>query len=133
MIDAGPPPRDDDALAFLRYHVTELLDDLRGDPNGDESRLIADALVRAAADLHLAMAGAWSGGGKWLLRELREAAPAFADELVAALRAHEWSDARPLITLVDRVLEASGGPLFEGYRASGKELLRRFEERRNQP
>ena len=88
--------------------------------------------MRAAADLYCAMAGAWQGGGKWLLRELREADPAFADELVAGLRAHERGDAGPLIALVERVLDASGGPLFEGYRASGKELLRRFEERRGQ-
>lgn len=129
MIDTGPPPRDDEALASLRYRVTDLLDDLRGDPDGDESRFIVDDLVRSVSELFFAMAGAWQGGGKWLLRELREADPGFADDLVAARRAHERGDAGPLIALVERVLGASGGPLFEGYRASGMELLRRFEER----
>jgi hypothetical protein len=132
MISAGPPPHDDQTLAFLRYHVTDLLDDLRGDPDGEESRFVADDLVRGTAELFFAMAGAWTGGGKWLLRELREADPGFADDVVAALRAHGGGDAGPLITLVERVLAAGGGPLFDGYRASGRELLREFLEREGQ-
>jgi hypothetical protein len=131
-IAAGPPPHDDGAFAFLRYHVTDLLDDLRGDPDGEESRFVVDDLVRATAELFFAMAGAWRGKGKWLLRELREADPGFADDLVTAVGAHGGGDAGPLIAVVERVLAASGGPLFDGYRASGKELLRAFEERESQ-
>jgi hypothetical protein len=31
------------------------------------------------------------------------------------------------MALAEDVLEASGGPLFDGYRASGKALLEKFE------
>jgi hypothetical protein len=41
--------------------------------------------------------------------------------------AHAGGDVAPLMALARDVLEASGGPLFDGYRASGKALLEKFE------
>lgn len=127
MIQAGPPAADEDELRLRRYGVTDVLDDLRGDPDGEEALLTATDLARGAAELHLTIAAAWLGTGKWLLRELRETDPAFADRFVSALRAHAGGDAAPLIRLAENVLERSGGSLFDGYRASGKALLERFE------
>jgi predicted nucleotidyltransferase len=126
VIDEGPPPATDEELRDLRYTVTDLLDDLIGDPAGDESLFIAASLAAELGSLILALQGAWRAGGKWLLRRLRMADPEVADELVAALRAHEQGDATPLIILTERVLGSSGGRMFEGYRASGKPLLEGF-------
>jgi predicted nucleotidyltransferase len=127
VIDAGPPQVDDEELALRRYGVTDGLDDVRGDPKGDETLLTAANLAREAAELHLTLARAWIGTRKWLLRELRETDPAFADRFVYAIRAHAGGDVTPLMALAGDVLEASGGPLFDGYRASGKKLLESFE------
>jgi catechol 2,3-dioxygenase-like lactoylglutathione lyase family enzyme len=107
--------------------VTDGLDDVRGDPEGDETLLTAANLAREVAELHLTLASAWIGTRKWLLRQLRETNPAFADRFVSAIRAHAGGDVTPLMALAEDVLEASGGRLFDGYRASGKAVLEKFE------
>jgi hypothetical protein len=127
VVDAGPPAVDDEELALRRYGVTDGLDDVRGDPEGDETLLTAANLAREVAELHLTLASAWIGTRKWLLRQLRETNPAFADRFVSAIRAHAGGDVTPLMALAEDVLEASGGRLFDGYRASGKAVLEKFE------
>jgi hypothetical protein len=123
VIDAGPPALSDGEMRDLRYTVTDLLDDLRGDPTGDESLVVGPALASQAGTLMLTLHGSWRSEGKWLLRRLRDASPDDAGELVAAMRAHQRGDAQPLIALAERVLESSGGRMFEGFRASGRPLL----------
>jgi hypothetical protein len=127
MIDAGPPAPSEDELTFRRYCVTDALEDLRGDPNGDEAPVTAAQLAKQVGELQLILAGAWIGTGKWLLRELRETDPAFAHRFVSSVRASGEGNAEALMRLAGDVLDASGGPMFDGYRASGKSLLQRFE------
>jgi len=132
MIDAGPPALSEEELTFRRYCVTDALEDLRGDPNGDEAPVTAAQLAKQVGELQLTLAGAWMGTGKWLLRELRETDSVFADRFVSAVRACGKGSAEALMRLASDVLDASGGPMFDGYRASGKSLLQRFEnEERN--
>jgi hypothetical protein len=126
-IDAGPPAVTEDDVRDLRYTVTDLLDDLRGDNDGDESLLIGPSLASEVATLFLTINGAWRSEGKWLLRRLRDTDPTVADRFVLALRAHQRGDAEPLIAFAEEILEASGGPLFDGYRASGTPLLAGLE------
>jgi hypothetical protein len=127
MILAGPPPVSEAELNEWRYGVTDGLDDVRGDPDGDETLLTAADLAKGVAGLHLMLAGAWIAGGKWLLRELRETDPPFADRFVSAMRAQAGGDVAPLVQLAEDVLDASGGPLFDGYGSSGKPLLAAFD------
>ena len=127
MIQAGPPTAGEEELNQWRYGVTDGLDDVRGDPDGDETLLTAANLARGVAELHLMLRGAWLGSGKWLLRELRETDPLFADRFVAAVRAYAGGDVAPLVRLAEDVLEESGGPMFDGYYSSGKPLLAKFE------
>lgn len=129
VIDAGPPPASEEELRNRRHGVTDLLDDVRGDPDGDETLLTAASLPTEVAALHLTISGAWLGGtGKWLLRELRETDPPFADRFVSAMRAHAAGDPTQLISLAIDVLDASGGPLFDGFGESGKARLEKFEQ-----
>jgi hypothetical protein len=123
LIASGPPPASDDDLRQLRYFVKDVLDDLRGDPLGDESTFVAPNLASDVAALVLMSRRSWQGGGKWLLRNLRTTDPERADQLVLALRAHQAGDAAPLISLAEQVLGMTGGEAFDGYRASGKPLL----------
>jgi Nucleotidyltransferase domain len=123
LIAAGPPPASDDDLSQLRYFVNDMLDDLRGDPLGDESTLVAPNLASDIAALVLMSHRSWQGGDKWLLRNLRTADRELADQLVLALRAHQGGDAAPLIALAEQVLAMTGGEAFDGYRSSGKPLL----------
>jgi hypothetical protein len=123
LIAAGPPPASDDDLKQLRYFLNDTLDDLRGDPHGDESTFVAPRLASEIAALVLMSRRSWQGEGKWLLRNLRTTDPERADQLVMALRAHQAGDAAPLISLAEQVLAMTGGEAFDGYRASGKPLL----------
>lgn len=123
LIASGPPPASDDDLRQLRYFVNDTLDDLRGDPQGDESTFVAPRLASEIAELVLMSRRSWRGEGKWLLRNLRANDPERADQLVLALRAREAGDAAPLISLAEQVLAMTGGEAFDGYRASGKPVL----------
>jgi hypothetical protein len=114
LLAAGPPPVPDWELDDCRYDLSDLLDDLTGSTDPGESIVISWHVLAATARLALLLAGHWLGGGKWLLRELRDLDPGLADELLAAL-----NDPAQLTRLADQVLEGSGGRLWEGYRQAG--------------
>ncbi|WP_327118837.1 hypothetical protein OHB12_11590 [Nocardia sp. NBC_01730] len=60
----------DTELRAARYQITDLLDDLTGSEDQNGRLLIAATLWQTTADLLLTGHGRWSGGGKWLRREL---------------------------------------------------------------
>jgi hypothetical protein len=122
-LEAGPPPLDEEALSHLRYALTDILDDFMADPHGPEAPFVLASLLPELVELELERRGAWRGSGKWILRRAAQADPAWAAELSAAIDAWKAGDAEPLVSIVRATLDASGGPLFEGYRASGKPLL----------
>jgi hypothetical protein len=105
----GPPPLTDAERERIRYGLTDLADDLTHAVDPGERLVIAAALWTDSARAALAFAGRWLGGGKWLLRELRELDPVLADDWLAAR-----DDPAPF---AGRVLSTVGGPLFDGYRA----------------
>jgi len=123
VIDAGPAPLTDAQLEERRYFVTDLLEDLRGmdADSGLERWLVASDLVSQAANLILATCGEWTGTGKWLARLLSEHAPIRAhqlDEAMRALAATGRQDA--LISVIQAILDASGGPVFAGFKRAGR-------------
>lgn len=118
MFDRGYPAPAQRTLDKLRYQVTDLLEDLEGDPSGEESLFIAPTLGMALCHLRLLTAGRWVGRGKWLLREARSFDQVWTDRLVAAIRSHERGDADPLIRLTDETLTKLGGRLFDGFHDS---------------
>ncbi len=125
VLDAGPPPLDDDELSMLRYGLTDLLDDLADAP-GHLRTAVAVAVWTETADLALALAGSWSGAGKWRARHLRtlddRQGTQMADELDAALRTALDGDPRPLTDLADAVLDRAGGRLWAGFRLAAPPL-----------
>ena len=72
-------------------------------------------MLRETAELALLIRGSWLGSGKWLLRKLRAAQPALAEELIEA----RDDPARPA-SLADGVLALAGGRLWAGYHQIGK-------------
>ncbi len=114
ILAAGPPPLSPDELDAHRYGLSDLLDDLAGSTDAGETIVICWYVVKATAELVLLTAGAWIGGGKWLLRELRQADLELADELIAAR-----DDPIGLSAIADRVLDRAGGRLWAGYRQQG--------------
>jgi hypothetical protein len=110
-VNAGPGPALASALEDARYGVTDLLDDLTHARDHDEAEVVRAVLWERVGHLALAAAGRWDGGGKWLLRELRAWDPEFADRWLVARH-----DDRAIAAVTRAVLDAAGGPMFEGYR-----------------
>jgi hypothetical protein len=104
----GPPPLTPAERDRQRYLLTDLLDDLRHVTDPGERVVLTATLWTETARAALGFAGWWVSGGKWLLRELRETDPGFADRWLAAR-----DDPAPLAA---EVLDRAGGPLFDGYR-----------------
>ncbi|WP_436528189.1 nucleotidyltransferase domain-containing protein [Actinoplanes sp. HUAS TT8] len=105
----GPGALTDEQKDWLRYGLTDGLDDFRHATDPGERVVIAAGLWTGVAEAVLSLGGRWVSGGKWLLRELREYDPDFAERWLAAREDPAG--------LVVEVLEGAGGPLFEGYRA----------------
>lgn len=115
VLAAGPPAVEQRELDRRRYGLTDLLDDLAGSSDPGETMLIRWNVLVQTSELALLLAGAWLGGGKWLLRELRAADPVLAGQLMAA---HDRS--AELAELAEMVLARGGGRLWAGYRQQGK-------------
>jgi hypothetical protein len=111
---AGPSPLDRPERERWRYVLTDLLDDLTHGRDPAEQIVITTALWLDTAELALHDARHWIGRGKWLVRELRDLDPVLAARWVAA-----HGDSAAVATLAAEVLEAAGGPLFDGYQVGG--------------
>jgi hypothetical protein len=114
VLAEGPPALPADELAWARYSLTDLLDDLVHSSDPGETAVIAADAWQATADLSLDLARHWRGRGKWLVRELRDLNPALAHRWLAAQHRP-----RAIDELARAVLEQAGGPLFEGYHVAG--------------
>lgn len=115
VLAAGPPVLEPAELDRRRYSLTDLLDDLAGSTDPGETAVICWYVIICSAELALVLAGAWLGGAKWLLRELRATDPRLADDLIGAR-----DDPVRLAGLADGVLARAGGRLWAGYRQDGK-------------
>jgi len=115
VLAQGPPPLAAQELAGLRYGLTDLLDDLEHSTDPGETTVIAATLWLRAAELALDTAGHWRGGGKWLLRELRDLDPGLADQWLAA-----HPDPAAVAVFAAQVLHRAGGLLFDGYHSVGE-------------
>jgi hypothetical protein len=111
VVAAGPPPLSAPGLDWARYSLTDTLDDLAGSNDLAETAVIGWHVWTQVAELALALAGHWSGTGKWLLRELRDADPELAARMVAAI-----GDPAALTAAADEVLAPAGGRLWAGLK-----------------
>ncbi|MFD4018372.1 nucleotidyltransferase domain-containing protein [Streptomyces sindenensis] len=116
---AGPPPATVTKLEDARYALTDLLDDFAAVTDAGERLFVVAELVRRTGELALLTHGTWLGGGKWLARRLEPVAPGLAERLDEAAQAALRGAPEGLTSLVTEVLDAAGGPVWEGYRRSG--------------
>jgi hypothetical protein len=120
IIDAGPAPLSIVELDQRRYGLTDTLDDLRGTADPVEMAFIAGHLLASAGELVLLSQRRWTGQSKWLARHLAEAPGGFAALLANGVNVLlATGDKQSMIDAVGAVLDLAGGPLTEGYRASG--------------
>ncbi len=110
-LDAGPDVTSTE-LAFRRYQLTDVIDDLRDADDPLERHLLATLTFEKTAELMLITAGDWIGAGKQLPRRLRRLDAARADALAAPLLADQFD---LLADAAERELERAGGRLREGF------------------
>ncbi len=120
MLERGPGPLVGDELELVRYGLTDLLDDLADMASGAEASAVVVAVWRATAELALGSAGAWTGSGKWLVRELQalddRRGTRLTEALDLALRRALAGERESLATVADEVLAGCGGRLWAGLR-----------------
>ncbi|MCX5384531.1 nucleotidyltransferase domain-containing protein [Streptomyces sp. NBC_00083] len=116
---AGPPPLSGPERDYLRYVLTDLLDDLRGCADPAERVYLVAHMLQRASELVLLVGGVWLGGGKWLSRRLAEAAPDVHRALHEAAAQAIAGDGTGFAAVVGEVLDLAGGPLWDGYAVKG--------------
>lgn len=110
-LDDGPSV-DDHELAFRRYVITDVLDDLRDASDALERQVLAATLFERTAELMLLNAGMWIGTGKYLPRRLRELPPERVDGLAGP---YLRGDHDGLADAVEHELSAAGGGVQAGF------------------
>ncbi|NTF46134.1 nucleotidyltransferase domain-containing protein [Rhizobium rhizogenes] len=125
VLRAGPAELAGEALNALRYQITDLLDDLRGDRRSPEIRAIAAQLYQPLADLMLLGRKTWSGRGKWIPRLLRETDQELANKFDDAFRQVWLGNFEVLRSLTHSELDLHGGPFFAGDKRMASQQARR--------
>lgn len=125
ILHASPPELEGEKLNALKYQITDLLDDLHGEPAAPEIQAIAAQLYQPLADLMLLGRGRWSGRGKWIPRLLREVDRDLADHFDDAFRRASAGEVEVLCDLTYSELDRHGGPFFAGDRRIASQQARR--------
>lgn len=117
LLDAGPPPWDEEELALKRYRLTDWVDDMRFPRSGEELVATGAWLYQDAAEFYFRARGMWSAHSKTIPRRLRATDAAFAEKFLRAFEAlFADKSPGPAVALVEELLEPFGGLLFEGFR-----------------
>lgn len=107
---AGPGPLPDDQRDVVRYHLTDLLDDLVHIDPGELPTLAAMAW-RQDAEAICHVNDGWVGQGKWLRRYVHILDPAGAARLDAAYIAAVNGDRDQVVREFNSILDQLGGCL----------------------
>ena len=117
LLEAGPPPWDEEELTLRRYRLTDWVDDMRFPRSGEELVATGAWLYQDAAEFYFRTRGLWSAHSKTIPRRLREADGAFAERFLRAFEAlFAGKHPDPAVALVAELLEPFGGFLFEGFK-----------------
>lgn len=117
LLEAGPPPWDEEELTLRRYRLTDWVDDMRYPRSGEELIATGAWLYQDAAEFYFRTRGLWSAHSKTIPRRLRETDALFAERFLRAFEAL-FAEKRPdpAVALVAELLEPFGGFLFDGFR-----------------
>ena len=124
LLEAGPPPWDEEELTLRRYRLTDWVDDLRFPRSAEELVATGAWLYQDAAEFYFRTRGLWSAHSKTIPRRLREADADFAERFLRAFDAL-FAEKRPdpAVALVAELLEPFGGFLFEGFRREAEKKV----------
>lgn len=134
LLEAGPPPWDEEELTLRRYRLTDWADDLRFPRSAAELVATGAWLYQDAAEFYFRTRGQWSAHSKTIPRRLREADANFAERFLRAFDAL-FAEKRPdpAVALVAELLEPCGGFLFEGFRKEAQKKVTSAERVNHEP
>jgi hypothetical protein len=117
VIETGPPVLTSEQDRQMRYHITDLLDDIRDPRSYAELVATGGQVHEALADYYLRARCRWSGKGKSIPRVLARVAPELSKRYCESFEIlFKHGDPGSVIALSEELLNGNGGLLFEGYR-----------------
>lgn len=115
-LQEGPPPLTEEDLHDRRYHISEILDDMREPRNRQELVASATLLYNELADFYFRTRRGWTGSGKNLVRRMKRADPVFARKFTDAFDdVFSTGQVQRVIAMAEDLINEQGGLLFEGY------------------
>lgn len=118
IIDEGPPSWSREEIDKVRFHITDLLDDIVFARNRTERIASSAKLYEILATFYFRAQNAWQADGKAIIQYLKnqnfELAEIYRDAFDEVFK---HNNTKALETLVNTILEPYGGLLWEGYRA----------------
>lgn len=113
----GPPPLTGDEVQDLRYHISELIDDIR-EPRSRQDLIAAATLAyNELANYYFRSGRGWGGSGKALLKRMKKTDPIFARRFSEAFDVlFTMGQPAKVIEIAGEILAPQGGFLFAGYR-----------------
>ncbi len=126
VIEMGPPDLSEEDVRKLRYNITSLVDDVREPRSKDELLASGAELYEALADYYFRTNNLWSAKGKAIPRILKQANDDLCSRYCNSFE-ELFSDGQPekVIALVEELLAANGGFLFDGHRLDAPKDHRR--------
>lgn len=117
VLKDGPPKLSSEEVEDRRYHISELIDDLREPRSRHELIAAASRAYGELADFYCRSHGHWTGAGKGLLKRLKTIDPALARRYSEAFdHLFQHGQPGPVIQLTEDMLAPFGGFLFDAYR-----------------
>lgn len=125
LIDEGPEKWSEETITTKRYFITDALADFIGCSNRAEQLFIANTLAEMVSEFVLRTNGRWIGSSKWLIRSLKHYDEKFAEEFVDAFDLfYRTGKKKNVIQLVETILDAHGGVLFDGFSLGKKAVVK---------
>lgn len=119
LLQKRPESFDPAAHEPLRYSISDLIDDLRGERPPEEQRAILYSLYPMMGELALRHAGQFVSKGKHLARKLKVFCPTEFENLENIMHAaHCDAIKSDHMTQLENMVNALGGFLFDGYKQS---------------
>lgn len=117
ILSMGPPALSADEIEDRRYHISELIDDLREPRSRHELNAAGARVYGELADFYCRSKGYWTGAGKSLLKRMKQSDPALARRYSDAFdQLFQHGLPAAVIYLTEELLAPYGGMLFEAYR-----------------
>ena len=112
-------------LENRRFHITDMLDDLKSSKNLHEKMAIRFALYEKLAEFYLLAHKHWIGTGKQLVRALEQADVEISQEFHEVFS--DLGDIKKISDFVEKVLEPYGGLLWDGFKLDAPCEWKSFE------